>query len=332
MSLFNRFCFVLTLFVLIILGCKQNSNIPQSQIKIGVFSPLYHPSLDAEIQGFREGLRNNGYNEGLNLDIEYVNGGGEFDKLDQLLETLYSKKKQLIFVVTTPAASRSALFCKKYGTPTVYGAVTDPVSAKIVESMDSSTYPICGVSDRYPVGAQCDFFSLFFKVPSKTKCAILFSPTEQNSQILSAQTDSIMKLKGFISERIMVHKIEELSNIVELEVKINDMIIVNGDNAIAEKMSLVSSICQKYKKPLFIGDPLNVTNGALAALGPNYYSMGIDAAAKAVRILKGEKAGSIPSTYPTSFDYAINSQMASVLPFQISDSVWSSCPVWKSSK
>jgi putative ABC transport system substrate-binding protein len=311
---------------------QQSSNVKPTAnkiLRIAIFSPLYHASLTSEITGFKVGLSDKGYREGQNVKFLDHNGNGEFNKMVQLIESIYAERPDLLFVVTTPAATEAANLCKKYKIPTIYGAVTDPVKAKIVDSMEASSLPITGVSDRYPVKQQSEFYSLFFKNKQNEKAAILYTPGEENSQILSSETNQYLKECGIASERIAISTTQELAPILETIMNKYSFIIVNGDNAIIEKISVVSNLCNKHKKPLFVGDPMSVKQGALAALGPDYYSMGIDAANKAVRIIEGEDAGKIPSSFPKSFEYAVNVDIANKYGFNIPSTVWQKSKIWK---
>ena len=321
-----------TLFLIVILllfSCNnQSSN--KNPLRIVTFSPMIHQSLNSEIDGFKEGLRINGWKDGENLVIEDVNASGSWNEISRMLETIYSNSPDLVFVVSTPAAQAAAKYCKQYSVPTIYGAVTDPVISDIVESLDSSKIPITGVTDRYPTRSQSEFFSLFFKNGSKEKGLILYSPNEKNSQILSSETEQYMNEFGVQSERLVIENINDLTQKLENVINKYTFVIVNGDNAIIERISSVSSLCSKYKKPLFVGDPLSVKFGAIGSLGPDYFLMGEDAADKANRILKGEYAGSISGSNPTKFKKVVNSEIAYKIGFTIPQKVWLSNSMWES--
>src|SRR5690242_6273365 len=124
---------VTILWMIALNGCKSSHeksvNPGSKQYTVAIFSPLYHTSLNDEITGFKMGLSEKGYKEGTNLKFISYNANGDFSKMSQLIESIYTQKPDLLFVVTTPAATEAAKLCTKYQISTVYGAVTDPVNA-----------------------------------------------------------------------------------------------------------------------------------------------------------------------------------------------------------
>lgn len=318
------------LVTILFLSCNNSSIKNKNVRKIITFSPMIHQSLNSEIDGFKEGLRTNGWKDGENITIEDVNASGNWNEISRMLETIYSNSPDLVFVVSTPAAQVAAKYCKQYSVPTIYGAVTDPIVSDIVESLDKSKIPITGVTDRYPTRSQCEFFSAFFPNGRQENGLILYSPNEKNSQILSTETEKFMNEFNVKSERLVIENINDLSQKIENVINKYTFIIVNGDNAIIERISSVSNLCTKYKKPLFVGDPLSVKFGAIGSLGPDYFLMGKDAADKANRILRGEFAGNISSSNPTKFKKVVNSSIAEKIGFRIPQKVWLSNTIWES--
>ena len=137
---------------------------------VTIITLLSHPSLNRTIEGFQLGLKDNGYNDS-NLEIKVENALGDLDRVPALAKLAVEENRSLVFALTTPAASAAVQITNPAKIPLVYSAVTDPVTAKIVTSMDSSTTYATGVSDRYDVEKQVKFFKRI--MPGLNKLGIL---------------------------------------------------------------------------------------------------------------------------------------------------------------
>jgi putative ABC transport system substrate-binding protein len=80
-----------------------------------------------------EALRALGYEDGNTAKIELLGGEGDAERLAMLVDSLASKKPDVIIAITSPAA----LALKRAGivTPVVFAFVTDPIGLGIVKSL-----------------------------------------------------------------------------------------------------------------------------------------------------------------------------------------------------
>lgn len=321
---------VVVLFTLIFAGFQpeESSASDSSRLhKIITITPLSHPSLDQAIDGFIQGLSEKGFDKS-KIELEVINANADFSKISSLTKSAIAKHPDLIFVLTTPAASAAVQITNEAGIPLVYAAVTDPVSTGIVTGMDKSETLATGVSDRYPVDEQIKVFLAV--LPGMKSCGILYNPSEENSRILVRQTVEAMTRHNINCVQYEISNSSEIPSQTKQILNDHDCIIVNGDNLATENLSTIIDLCIKMKKPLLVGDPESVRRGALATVGPSYYSIGIRSGFKAAQILKGESPKSIPSEYPTSFDYIINTQAAKNMGVTIPPSFWESREIWES--
>lgn len=323
-----------SLFIIIFLSCKQQYNEKNdlkdsdSLFNIITITPLSHPSLDQSIDGFIRGLSEKGFDK-KKINFEVMNANSDFSKISSLTKSALAKHPDLIFVLTTPAASAAIKITNAANIPMVYTAVTDPVSAGIVTDMDKSETLATGVSDRYPVDEQVKVF--LSVLPTMKNCGIIYNPSEENSQILVRQTINAMSKNNIECVKYEINNVSEISSQVKQILSSHDCIIVNGDNLATENLSTIINLSIKMKKPLFVGDPDSVKNGAVATVGPSYYSIGVKSGYKAAQILNGVSPKLIPSEYPTSFDYIINTQAAKKMGVNIPSLFWETRGIWESS-
>ena len=102
-------------------------------LKIGILQYVEHESLTANREGFIDGLKEAGYIEGENLEIEYLNAASDNANLQSMSETL-ANHNDYLFGISTPAAqSLAAVESEK---PIYFSSVSDPVGAKLIKSLD----------------------------------------------------------------------------------------------------------------------------------------------------------------------------------------------------
>ena len=138
------------LLALGVAGCESKEDV----VSIGINQFVVHEALDASRQGFLDVLKENGYIEGENIEIDYKNAQGEQPTALTIAQDFSNSKKDLIFAIATPSAQASYNATKEI--PIVITAVTDPVDAGIAESFEASGTNVTGTSDGVPIGPQLE--------------------------------------------------------------------------------------------------------------------------------------------------------------------------------
>ncbi len=96
-----------------------------------------------------------------------------------------------------------------------------------------------------------------------------------------------------------------------------DAIFISNDNTALSALQSVVMASNKAKIPVYLSDTAAVERGALAALGPNQYQIGLQSAKLIARSLKGEAIGTTPVEFPTKTDLFINEEAAKILGIPI---------------
>jgi putative ABC transport system substrate-binding protein len=289
---------------------------------------LDHPSLNASLKGFEDAINSN--NKDGKIALQKFNASGSMQLVPDLLRQTLNAKCDLVFALTTPVATLARKVVAAKGVPVVYTAVTDPVGAGIVESMEKDTLPVTGYTDLYPVEEQV---SLFVRLsPSANTVGILYNPTEQNSQRLVALTKAALEAKG---KAVSLYGNQDPALVAETTrraAKAQEMLIVNGDNLFTAELDIVIKIARDAKVPLYVGDPDSVTKGAVATVGPSYYDLGYKSGMRALEVLDGTFAGKLASENPKGHDYFINAKAASTFGVEITAEKLSIGSVWTTKK
>ena len=304
------FLTVLLSLGLILSGCAEKTQGP----KIGVVQLVEHAALDAAYQGFVDGLKEAGYEDGKNLTIDYRNAQGEQANCVTIAQKLVNDQNDLILAIATPAAQAVVNFTDTI--PVLVTAVTDPASAKLVNSNELPGTNVSGTSDLNPVDAQVRLIKRI--LPDAKKIAFLFCSSEENSYFQVGLAKKTADEIGLEYVDATVSSSNEIQSVVESLVGKVDAIYAPTDNMIAAGMATVSMVSTPAGIPVFCGEAGMVDNGGFATYGLNYYELGKQTAAMAVDILEnGKNPAEMPIQYLEKCDLAINMEAAEEMGIEI---------------
>jgi putative ABC transport system substrate-binding protein len=148
---------------------------------VAITQIVEHPALDAVTKGVKDVLAENGYKEGANLKWSFESAQGSVAIADQIAKKFIGKSPDVIVAIATPSAQAVAASTKDI--PLVFSAITDPLGAKLVKSMEKPGKNTTGVTDLSPAGKHVD---LIVEISGVKKIAFLYNPGEANSVTLVA--------------------------------------------------------------------------------------------------------------------------------------------------
>ena len=137
---------------------------------IGIIQIMEHASLNTIRDAIVTRLGELGYKDGDNCKIDCQQANGEVSNVSSILQSFEGEGCDVIIAITTPCAQAAAPYSEKI--PVVFSAVTDPVAADIVESLESTGGNITGTSDAIDVNKILDLankisialnFNVFYK-------------------------------------------------------------------------------------------------------------------------------------------------------------------------
>ena len=144
---------------------------------IGINQLVQHDALDASREGFIEGLKENGFEEGKNLKIDYQNAQGDMAIAKTISDQFVTSKVDMIFAIAT--SSLQASYNSTKDIPIVFTAVTDPIDAGVANSWESSETNVTGTSDMVSMEEQLDLLTEL--VPDIKTLGVLYNSSEANS-------------------------------------------------------------------------------------------------------------------------------------------------------
>ncbi len=268
---------------------------PDKVYKIGITQIVTHPALDANKDGFIDRLAELGFVEGENVSYDIKNPEGDATVTSTIAQQFVSDKKDIILAIATPTSQACVAAAEGTGIPIVFGSVTDPVAAELITNWDKPGENVTGISDWLEIPTQIQM--ILNISPDIKKLGTIYNAGETNSVV---QVDALKEAapKLGISEVVEVTasiSADVLASATALVGKDVDAIWVGTDNTVVSAFEALVKVCEDNDVPLFASDVDSVKRGAVAALGMDYYEVGVSCADIAALILNGTNPGDIPA-------------------------------------
>ena len=295
-------------------GCTSEK---EGKTTIGISQFIQHDALDASREGFIEGLKEKGYEDGKNITIDYKNAQGEIGTAQTIAQQFSSDKKDLILAIATPTAQ--AAYNTTKDIPIVFTAVTDPVIAEIAKDWKSSGTNVTGVSDMVPVDKQLELLTKL--IPGVKTIGVIYNTSEANSKV---QVDELKKQASIFNlevKEIGVTNVNEINQNLTSAIGDIDVLYTPTDNTIAAAYDLVGDVALKNNVPILGAEEAVVSKGGLCSIGIDYFKLGKETAYKAVEIIEGKKPSEVEITTLSDMSITINTDVAKKLNITIPDDI-----------
>lgn len=296
---------------LLLVACSNASD--QSKVRVGILQYVEHPSLSAARKGFVDELKQEGYVDGENITIDYENAQGDQSNLQTISQSLLEDSDMVLAIATPAAQSLSNLSKDK---PILFTAVTDPVSAKLVKSMDNVGGNVTGTSDMSPIDKQVELVQKV--LPQAKKVGIMYTTSERNSEV---QVEAAKKAFAKAGIETLVKGISSTNDVQDTAKSLmdqTDVVFVPTDNMIASAVNTLVDASKETKVPVVGGSADMVESGILFTYGANYEALGRQTAQMAVRVLRGEDVSKVSAEYPKNLTVLTNQEMATELGVDLS--------------
>lgn len=287
---------------------EEQAQAPADKVfKIGVCQLVEHAALDASYEGFVAGLKEAGFEDGVNIEIDYQNAQGDQATCNTIAAKFVNDGVDLILAIATPAAQAVANATKDI--PILVTAVTDPAESKLVASNDAPGGNVSGTSDLTPVAKQIELLKQL--IPDAENIAVLYCSSEGNSKIQGDMAVAKAEELGLKAEVVTVADSNEIQQVVQSLVGKVDAIYSPTDNVIAAGMQTVALVSEPNNIPVIVGESNMVHSGGLATYGIDYFELGRQTGAQAVKILaEGANPAEMPIEYLEEVELTINVEQA----------------------
>jgi putative ABC transport system substrate-binding protein len=291
-----------TLTVCVMLGCKATH--PDVMIAVNQF--MDHPNLAATYQGFAETVQAWAQRKNIHVEMKVQNANGNINVATQIAREQASLRPNLILALATPSAQAAVRATSRI--PIVFGAITDPVKAGLVKSLDAPGGNATGTSDRWPYESQFALIRLL--LPRAKVVGFVLNPGEANTTASMELIQPALDKEGFSKIEAPVSNTNELLGAAESLVGRCDLMFAPADNTVLLGIEALVKVAERRKLPLFVGDEGSVRKGGVATYGIDYRALGRSTGDLAIRILEGTPAGSIPVAVGSSGQLFVNPDAA----------------------
>ena len=286
-------------------GCGKTQNEKNSVLKIGIIQYMSHPSLDNCYNGVISALESSG----LQYTVDYQIGSGNSADSDctNFAKNMVAANYDMIIAIATPAAKSAFAATDDTEIPVIFCAVSDPVAAGLVESMDAPGYLCTGTSDVLDLEAQVALIKAM--QPEVKSIGILYTSSEDNSITNLKNFKAVCDKEGIEVVATAVQGASDIPSAAEELASKVDCINNFTDNNVVNNLSVVLTAADKYGIPVYGSEVEQVINGCLASVSIDYVALGKVTGEMAVSVLKGEDASTMAVKTITEATPVINSSV-----------------------
>ena len=266
------------------------------------------------VEAFRQGLSENGFTVGRNVQIEFRWADGLVDPLPALAAELVRRRVNLIVCAggnAAPAAKAATATI-----PIVFSTGGDPVKIGLVASLNRPGGNLTGVTTLLRELNAKRLGLLVDVVPKVTTIAYLVNP---NAPDIDSQTADVREAARTIGRELFVSNVHSERDIQESFATMiqhgNGALLVGA--GIPVRFGLLTALAIRHGLPALYPVREFATIGGLMSYGASFTAMYHQVGIYAGRILKGANPADLPVMQPTKFEFVINLNTAKALGITI---------------
>lgn len=285
---------------------QQKTKLPTIGV-LGVATALaWKPSIAAFVQR----LRDLGWVEGRDVNIEYRWADGHSERFAELADSLVRLN---VDVIVTAGGAVVAAKEATAAIPIIFAVASDPIGTGLVASLAHPGGNVTGLSVQAPDLAGKRVELLRELIPNLRRLAIMANPgyaaaVREMSEVQTASR--ALDLETKISE---IHESKDISVAIEALTGSTDVLYVCIDPLTDTDQIMIAKATAAARIPTMPGFRGGVTAGSLIFYGPNIEDLFRRAADFVNKILRGTKPADIPVEQPTKYDLVINVKAAKAL-------------------
>jgi putative ABC transport system substrate-binding protein len=286
---------------------------------VAITQIIEHPSLDAERAALLQTLEAHGFKDGENIKIIYQNAQGNIAMASQIASQLLAQKPAVMVAISTPSAQAALAGAQEKKIPLVFTAVSDPMGARLLDSLLAPGTWVTGVSDYLPPPNQLEFIKQLH--PNLQTLGIIYNPGEVNSVKAVESFKETCAALGLTCVEVTASKTSDVAPAMQSLVGRVDVVYIPNDNTAVSAMKSITGIAEKARLPLYAGDVGSVMNGAVATLGYDRSDLGHKAGLMVVSLLQGTPLESLKPETQHALHVYINKRAAAHMGVEIPQSI-----------
>jgi ABC-type uncharacterized transport system substrate-binding protein len=288
--------------------------------RIGMLETRSTALNSANIDAFRQGMRELGYREGQNLQIEYRSSDGRDERFPGLATDLLNLKVDLILTRGTPAALAAKNATRTI--PVVMAASGGPLEARIVRSLahpgGNITGLSSGITESYPKRVEL----LIDLLPKLQRIAALLNMA---NRVVPPQWDIIQtsaRSHGIEAQLLDIRRPEDLPGAFEAAAQQRaEALVVGLDGVTQANLRRIAELAMTHRLPSIYPARDYAQFGGLMTYGSSDFHLYHRAATFVHKIFKGAKPADLPIEQPTKYEFVVNLKTVKALGLTIPPSL-----------
>ncbi len=278
------------------------------------------PETNGRVKAFRLGMRDLGWIEGRNVQVEYRFAGINLESINKHVAELIRLAPDVIVANSSPVLA--ALRPATSTIPIVFVLVNDPVGQGFISSLAHPGGNITGFSFIEPeiVGK---WISLLGDVkPNMSRVALMFNPdTAPYYDVYLRSFKALPQQTSVEIEAVHVRSVAEVDlAVAKLGREPGSGLIAAADVYILAVRGAILKAAEKHRVPIISPYRQFVTEGSLMSYGPDTADIFRRSSSYVDRILKGESPDNLPAQSPNKFELVVNLKTAKALGLSLRES------------
>ncbi len=282
----------------------------QSRPMIGFLSIRTAAQAQRLVAAFKAGLKQEGFAEGDNVDVEYRWGNGNVAALPALAADLVRRNVAVIVAGGTPQSAKEATS----SIPIVFTTGLDPVSYGLVTSISRPTGNLTGATFYSGALGGKQLELLRELAPAARIFGLLVKPDSASAR---PQIDEMNRAARAAGIQVQIVKAALESDfepaVADFARQPGAALIVSVDPYFDSHAKVLVAAVNRHALPAIYNLRIFVDAGGLMSYGASITDTYRQAGAYAGRILKGAKPADLPVMQPTQFEFVVNRQAAASL-------------------
>lgn len=312
---------ILVLSMAMMAGCgtdDSRGDASQDKVfKVGILQLMEHPSLNTIRESIIAGLADEGYTDGENLEIDYKNGQNDMTNMKTIAQAFVADKCDVIVAIATPAAQ--AVLSETTEIPIIFAAVTDPVDAELVDSLENPGGNVSGTSDEVSAEAIMELAKQI--TPGFKTIGALYSAGEDNSDSVVKGLKEYAAANGYEVVESTVTNTSEVQQAAQYLADKVDVVYSPIDNTVASSMAVATEIFNNAKIPFYVSADSMVQDGGLATYGIDYTVLGKETAKMVAQIFGGADVSTMAVVKMSDMNIYVNTKTADTIGVEIPQSI-----------
>ena len=302
-----------------LLGRTQQIN---QMRRVGVLMLLAAEDAVAKIRivKFRQSLRQLGWIDGNNLQIDYRWSTGDSDQVRKDAVDLVALAPDVL--LATGSSSVAALQQATRTVPIVFALVSDPVGAGFVDSLPRPGGNATGFTNfEYVISAK--WLELLKQIaPGLTRVAVLRDSAIAAGAGQLGAMQAVAPSLGVELSPIGVRDAGEIERAIAAFARSpNGGLILTASALAPVHRDLIITLAARHRLPAVYYERYFAADGGLISYGPDQLDQYRRAAGYVDRILKGEKAANLPVQSPAKYELVVNLKTAKELGLTIPETI-----------